>query len=631
MAWRSVFGEADHTPFGASGLELIYGREADGSLVHVSAVRSGLACACVCPACERRLVARKGKRTAHHFAHYGAGAGCGRAVETNAHIWAKEVLERTRQILLPAIEAEEEGRHEVARPASMFKFDEVRLERRFGDIVPDVIVRAGTRELLVEVYVTHRCDDAKVDKIRAGGVSAMEVDLSGLRTCQDPKRVAAALLRTAPRAWLYNPFVDAAAQKLRARVAREKADAAAALRRQAARMIADARKARRSPGGHGGDEGGEVRSLGRGAYLLWSPPSHDGFTVDPVNWQAAVFARCIMGFASRPTWFRQSFDAYDILERIQDCVAPAFGKRLGHGLVEALREIDPGFIPPSVTLSRYLAWLAEAGVLINDGYGYQVSHGEAQDLAKLKRRREVIAARRSRAMDRVSAIVAKVPERERTGFDLSLWMRAPVPDLGTCVEELIEADDQAWWTFEAGLDRLESMQAGWSWTESLLGLPLAGELARAKERERAKEEAAAERKRQEKEAAAQNRLAIAVGRAEGLLGVEAAAEWLHRPGRNSGISPADAARTNGDGLEKVLRALQRIETERREQQAREDAQASARDELRRAAAKVFDDARAEVFLKSAHPALGGQSPLAYCADPVSLRACLGLLPARRRA
>jgi hypothetical protein len=60
-------------------------------------------------------------------------------------------------------------------------------------------------------------------------------------------------------------------------------------------------------------------------------------------------------------------------------------------------------------------------------------------------------------------------------------------------------------------------------------------------------------------------------------------------------------------------------------------QASARDELRRAAAKVFDDARAEVFLKSAHPALGGQSPLAYCADPVSLRACLGLLPARRRA
>lgn len=459
----------------------------------------------------------------------------------------------------------------------------------------------------------------------------MEVDLSGLRTCQDPTRVAAALLRTAPRAWLYNPFVDATAQKLRARVAREKADAAAALHRRAAGMIAEARKARRSPGGHRGDEGRAVRSLGRGAYLLWSPPSQDGFTVDPMDWQAAVFARCIMGLAARPMWSRQSFDAYDVLERIKDCVAPAFGKRLGRGLVEALREIDPSFTPPSVTLGRYLAWLAEAGVLINDGYGYQVSHGEAQDLAKLKRRREVIAARRSRAMDRVSAIIEKLPERERSGFDLALWMRAPLPDLGTCVEELIEADDQAWWTFEARLDRLESMQAGWSWTESLLGLPLAGELTRAKGRERAKDKAAAERKRQEKEAAAQNRLAVALRRAEGLLGVEAAAKWLRRPGRDSGISPADAARTSGEGLEKVLRALQRIETERREQQAREDAQASARDDLRRAAAKVFDDARADVFLKSAHPALGGQSPLAYCADAVSLRACLGLLPARRRA
>ena len=209
---------------------MIYGLAADGSLLHISAVPSGLACGCVCPACERRLVARKGPRTAHHFAHYGVGAGCGRAVETNAHIWAKQVLERTRQILLPAIEAEEAGRREVARPASMFRFDEVRLEKRFGDIVPDVVVRAGSRELLVEVYVTHRCDAAKVAKIRTGSVSAMEVDLSGLRTSQDPKQVGAALLRGAPRAWLYNPFVEEAARKLKAAIAKDKAEAAAVLR-----------------------------------------------------------------------------------------------------------------------------------------------------------------------------------------------------------------------------------------------------------------------------------------------------------------------------------------------------------------------------------------------------------------
>jgi len=66
------------------------------------------------------------------------------------------------------------------------------------------------------------------------------------------------------------------------------------------------------------------------------------------------------------------------------------------------------------------------------------------------------------------------------------------------------------------------------------------------------------------------------------------------------------------------------------QLAREAAQAAAQGELRRAAAKVFDEVRAEVFLRSAHPALNGRSPLAYCTDPVTLRACVALLPARRR-
>lgn len=138
---RSVFGEADHAPFGGPRQELVYGRTGDGVLVHISEVASGLVCACACPACERRLVARKGARTAHHFAHYGAGEGCGRAVETNAHIWAKQVLERTKKILLPAIEAEEAGRRIVTRPAGMFQFEDVRLEKRFGDIEPSRVYR----------------------------------------------------------------------------------------------------------------------------------------------------------------------------------------------------------------------------------------------------------------------------------------------------------------------------------------------------------------------------------------------------------------------------------------------------------------------------------------------------------
>ncbi len=629
-AVRSVFGEADHAPFGGSGVELIYGRRADGSLVHISAVPSGLACQCVCPACERRLVARKGPKTADHFAHHGTGAGCGRAVETNAHIWAKAVLERTKQILLPAIEAEEAGRHEVTRPASMFRFDEVRLEKRFGDIVPDVIVRAGSRELLIEVYVTHRCDEAKIAKIRAGGVSAMEVDLSGLRTSQDAKQVGAALLRTAPRAWLYNPFVDEAARKLKAAIAKDKAEAAAALRRQAARMIAGARRA--SPGAVDRmvQEGAQLESLGRDEYVTWTAASADGFTVAAEHWQAAVYVRCVIGFAARPAWSRQGFDAFDVIEKLGDCVAPAFAKRLGRGLHEALHAVDPNFVPPSTTIGRYLDWLADAGVLTHDGYGYQVSYAEAQELARLRQRREVAAARRRRLIERVNAIVGQLPSDEATAFDLERWMGSPLPGFDTSAEGLIEADDQVWWTFEARLDRIASMQAGWSWTEEFLNLPLKGELERAKSREQARQAAAAERKRQELEAAANGRILVATAHAERVFGGDAAAAWLHRPSRTSTVSPVDAARASPDGLAKVLRALERIEAERREQLAREAAQAAAQDDLRRAAAKVFDEVRADLFLRSVHPALGGKSPLAYCADPVTLRTCLALLPGRRK-
>ena len=42
----------------------------DGSLLHISQVERGLKCNCICPACNEPLVARKGKKTVHHFAHY---------------------------------------------------------------------------------------------------------------------------------------------------------------------------------------------------------------------------------------------------------------------------------------------------------------------------------------------------------------------------------------------------------------------------------------------------------------------------------------------------------------------------------------------------------------------------------
>ena len=47
----------------------------DGAITHVKDVDSGLKCGCVCPACGEPLVARKGTKIMHHFAHK-AGHNC---------------------------------------------------------------------------------------------------------------------------------------------------------------------------------------------------------------------------------------------------------------------------------------------------------------------------------------------------------------------------------------------------------------------------------------------------------------------------------------------------------------------------------------------------------------------------
>ena len=63
--------------------------EKDGELVRVSMVERGLKCACICPLCKVSLVARKGSRKTHHFAHQ-AGSSCDG--ETLLHYLGKNLM-----------------------------------------------------------------------------------------------------------------------------------------------------------------------------------------------------------------------------------------------------------------------------------------------------------------------------------------------------------------------------------------------------------------------------------------------------------------------------------------------------------------------------------------------------------
>ena len=74
----------------------------NGEIVHISNVDKGLSCGCICPACGERLVAKKGEKMMHHFAHK-SGSSCEYGYESSLHLAAKDILLNAKQIVIPAV------------------------------------------------------------------------------------------------------------------------------------------------------------------------------------------------------------------------------------------------------------------------------------------------------------------------------------------------------------------------------------------------------------------------------------------------------------------------------------------------------------------------------------------------
>ena len=158
--------------------DLRHGINKEGDLVHVSQVERGLACECVCPSCNERLIAKKGEYREHHFAHE-SGTSCPYAAETALHLAAKDILARRKEIILPAVQVKFYNRTDVITPEKRYQLDSVKLEYRGAkNIVPDMLAHIGNRKLFIEVRVTHAVDHHKQRRIRDLDVSTLEIDLS---------------------------------------------------------------------------------------------------------------------------------------------------------------------------------------------------------------------------------------------------------------------------------------------------------------------------------------------------------------------------------------------------------------------------------------------------------------------
>lgn len=169
---------------------------------HVSEVPNGLACGCVCPCCGATLMAKHGKKKAHHFAHYDKDA-CNYTGETAIHIAAKEIIKSRGCIVVPPPLF-------VGGEPKRYAFDSVVLEARYNDFIPDILAEIDGKVFIIEIAVTHFVDSAKKAKIAASGAyAAVEISLQYQRHLSRADLEKAVIESTIGKSWIYSAETEA--------------------------------------------------------------------------------------------------------------------------------------------------------------------------------------------------------------------------------------------------------------------------------------------------------------------------------------------------------------------------------------------------------------------------------------
>lgn len=154
----------------------------EGVLVDITQVDSGLDCRCTCPACDSPLVAKKGAKTAHYFAHH-KSVQCPGAFLTAIHWAAKEILTRNTKILLPSVMGHigYMGGGAILYSEQTVEFDRVSLIKKTDHLFPHVVIELGTKKLYVEIRTLQGIDaEKREDAFKMEMASALEIDISGL-------------------------------------------------------------------------------------------------------------------------------------------------------------------------------------------------------------------------------------------------------------------------------------------------------------------------------------------------------------------------------------------------------------------------------------------------------------------
>ena len=178
----------------------------NNQIVHISEVESGLACGSYCTFCNSQLVAKKGTKVVHHFAHYNQ-VECDYAFESSLHLGVKRVLENERKFLFPPLIGQSIlGKNVTLKKSILLQIDSIKIESRIGSIIPDILIILGSSMCILEIYVTHKVDYEKQRKIEKMDIAAIEIDFSQEDRALDDERIRDILCNNISlKRWIFNP------------------------------------------------------------------------------------------------------------------------------------------------------------------------------------------------------------------------------------------------------------------------------------------------------------------------------------------------------------------------------------------------------------------------------------------
>lgn len=187
-----------------------------GTLVHVSAVISGLSRGCYCTKCNNPVIAKKGQIREHHFAHT-SDTECAGAAETVLHLLSKEIISELKSISIPAYSYKRTksfpNRKSIIHEEKLAKggkvtIDEVEVEKHLGNFKPDIVIISHGKKLIVEIAVTHKVGKRKQRKLRKYNVPVIEIRMPekyALKGKEELKHIIKTNTDTDIKYWLYHP------------------------------------------------------------------------------------------------------------------------------------------------------------------------------------------------------------------------------------------------------------------------------------------------------------------------------------------------------------------------------------------------------------------------------------------